>query len=123
MFFDWGLWAELLGIGDFYYELAVQIAEACLTTRELNGGLMDIRDVLSAVQRRRGGIAERVSKDDIMRAIDTLKLRSVPSELNTDHNILLEFAQDKGYITEKEVNENLGWPSRRFDLVMDGLLK
>ncbi|KAK3265517.1 Vacuolar protein sorting-associated protein SNF8 [Cymbomonas tetramitiformis] len=134
-----GLWAELLGIGDFYYELAVQIAEACLTTRELNGGLMDIRDVLSAVQRRRGGIAERVSKDDIMRAIDTLKglgsgftvikvgshqlLRSVPSELNTDHNILLEFAQDKGYITEKEVNENLGWPSRRFDLVMDGLLK
>lgn len=114
-----GLWAELLGIGDFYYELAVQIAEACLTTRELNGGLMDIRDVLSAVQRRRGGIAERVSEDDITRAVETLKgLGSGFTVIKVGSHKL-----DKGYITEKEVNENLGWPSRRFHLVMDGLLK
>lgn len=28
-----GFWAELLGIGDFYYELGVQIVDICLATR------------------------------------------------------------------------------------------
>lgn len=35
-----GFWAEILGVGDFYYELAVQIVEICLATRSVNGGLM-----------------------------------------------------------------------------------
>lgn len=35
-----GFWAEVLGVGDFYYELAVQIVEICLSTRSVNGGLM-----------------------------------------------------------------------------------
>lgn len=35
-----GFWAEVLGVGDFYYELAVQIVEICLATRDINGGLM-----------------------------------------------------------------------------------
>lgn len=35
-----GFWAEVLGVGDFYYELAVQIVEICLATRSVNGGLM-----------------------------------------------------------------------------------
>ena len=26
-------WAQLLGLGDFYYELGVQVIEACLATR------------------------------------------------------------------------------------------
>lgn len=28
-----GMWAQLLGIGDFYSELGVQVIEACLATR------------------------------------------------------------------------------------------
>ena len=38
-----GFWAEVLGVGDFYYELAVQIVEICLATRSENGGLMTLR--------------------------------------------------------------------------------
>ena len=37
-----GMWAQLLHFGDFYYELGVQIVEACLATRAMNGGLMDL---------------------------------------------------------------------------------
>jgi hypothetical protein len=37
-----GMWAQLLHFGDFYYELGVQIVEACLATRSMNGGLMDL---------------------------------------------------------------------------------
>jgi hypothetical protein len=29
-----GFWAKLLGVGDFYYELSVQIIEVCLKTKD-----------------------------------------------------------------------------------------
>ena len=37
-----GMWTQLLGFGDFYYELGVQVVEACLASKPMNGGLMDI---------------------------------------------------------------------------------
>lgn len=45
-----GVWAQLLGFGDFYYELGVQIVEACLATRAYNGGLMDLPALRRYVQ-------------------------------------------------------------------------
>jgi len=36
------MWAELLGFGDYYFELGVQILEACWASRPLNGGLMEL---------------------------------------------------------------------------------
>lgn len=36
------MWAELLGFGDYYYELGVQLLEACWASRPLNGGLMEL---------------------------------------------------------------------------------
>jgi hypothetical protein len=44
-----GLWAQVLGFGDFYYELGVQIVEACMATRSMNGGLMDMQSLLRYV--------------------------------------------------------------------------
>ena len=35
-----GFWAEVLGVGDFYYELGVQIIDICIQTRPSNGGLI-----------------------------------------------------------------------------------
>jgi len=40
-----GFWAELLGVGDFYYELGVQIVEICMAKRQENGGFMDIMEL------------------------------------------------------------------------------
>jgi hypothetical protein len=68
------MWAELLGFGDFYYELGVQIVEACMATRNLNGGLMDLQTLQQAVVRRRGSLADPISNDDIVRAIKKLKV-------------------------------------------------
>ena len=45
-----GMWAQLLGFGDFYYELGVQVVEACLATRAVNGGLMDLESLSIYVQ-------------------------------------------------------------------------
>ena len=40
-----GIWAELLGVGDFYYELAVQIVDVCYVTRQQNGGLLGLAEL------------------------------------------------------------------------------
>lgn len=104
-----GMWNKLLGFGDFYYELGVQAAEACLALRPLTGGVVELRLLHKYVQKRRGSKAELISEDDLLRAIQKLKslgggfgvvriggtqfVRSVPTELNTDTNAVIELAQ------------------------------
>lgn len=57
-----GFWSELLGVGDFYYELAVQIIEICLRTRPQNGGIIAMDDLLNLLRLRRGSKAQAVSE-------------------------------------------------------------
>jgi hypothetical protein len=52
-----GAWNRLLGFGDFYYELAVQAAEACLASRPLNGGLLELSSLHQHVSVRGCGWA------------------------------------------------------------------
>jgi len=35
-----GFWGNMLGIGEFYYELSVKVAEVCLASRSRNGGII-----------------------------------------------------------------------------------
>eukprot|EP00898_Chlorokybus_atmophyticus_P001117 jgi/Chlat1/2005/Chrsp158S02298 len=134
-----GVWAQLLSIGDFYYELGVQILEACLASRSINGGLMDLRDLHTAVVTKRGARGGEVSEDDVVRAIGKLKalgggfelltvgqrklVRSVPTELNKDHNTVIERAQGVGYVTEAELQQALGWSSGRIKDALSYLMK
>ena len=60
------MWSELLGFGDFYYELGVQAVEACMSNRQLNGGLVEINELVAQVNKRRGGKVEAVSRDDVV---------------------------------------------------------
>lgn len=48
-----GFWAEMLGVGDFYYELGIQIVETCLVLQEQTGGLADLLIVKARIQRLR----------------------------------------------------------------------
>lgn len=34
-----GFWSQMLGVGDFYYELAIQVIEICIATSHRNGGI------------------------------------------------------------------------------------
>lgn len=81
-----GIWSELLGVGDFYYELAVQIIDVCLAARAQNGGLMALQEVIRRVTlvRTRAAKAitaatgvketpQAVTEDDVLRAVKTLK--------------------------------------------------
>lgn len=54
-----GFWAEVLGVGDFYYELGIQIVETCLVFQEQTGGLTDISAIKTRLQRlRKTDVAE-----------------------------------------------------------------
>ena len=57
-----GLWARLLGVGDFYYELAVQIIDMCLATRSENGGLVGLEELLTRLSSKRGRQAQDISE-------------------------------------------------------------
>ncbi|XP_056682861.1 vacuolar protein sorting-associated protein 22 homolog 1 isoform X2 [Spinacia oleracea] len=134
-----GFWAELLGIGDFYYELGVQIVEICLATRSLNGGLINLQELLDLLRLKRKNAREPVSEDDCLRAISKLKvlgsgfevisvgkkklIRSVPTELNKDHNAILELAQGQGFVTVEEVESRLSWSAGRAIDALDTLLE
>ncbi|XP_058067851.1 vacuolar protein sorting-associated protein 22 homolog 1 [Magnolia sinica] len=134
-----GFWAELLGIGDFYYELGVQIVDICLATRSHNGGLIDLQELRNLLCQRRKAARDSVSEDDCLRAISKLKalgsgfevisvgkkklVRSVPTELNKDHNEILELAQAHGYVTVEEVEKQLSWSSGRAIDALEALLK
>ncbi|KAK9916099.1 hypothetical protein WJX75_008566 [Coccomyxa subellipsoidea] len=134
-----GVWAQVLGFGDFYYELGVQIVEACLASRSLNGGLMDMQSLMRYVATRRGSKADPVTEDDVLRAIDKLQVlgggfgvvrvgdrrlvRSVPGELNTDKNQALLLAQGRGHISKRQLTEAYHWEEPRVVETLWSLLK
>lgn len=134
-----GYWANLLGLGDFYYELGVQIIEICIAARSLNGGLLDLKVLERFLTKRRGSAAEAVGQSDIVAAIKKLKVlgngfdlvtlgdqlyvRSVPGELNTDKNRVLELAQDRGYLSKQELMERANWSITRAEETLEELLK
>nr|CAG8541582.1 6971_t:CDS:2 [Entrophospora candida] len=143
-----GFWAELLGVGDFYYELAIQIIEVCLSTKGRNGGLIELGELKRHLIKMRGGNAgknnnngnnnQEISEDDIIRSIKTLKplgsgfevlqigvqkmVRSVPRELNKDQSDILLLAQSRGFVTKDLIRIELGWRMERIDDAIDTLL-
>ncbi|KUF91341.1 hypothetical protein AM588_10004515 [Phytophthora nicotianae] len=69
-----GFWSELLDVGDFYYELAVQIIEVCIITRPKNGGLIGMSDLLRLLEKKRGVAMQTVTDDDVKRAVKKLSV-------------------------------------------------
>ncbi|VAI20120.1 unnamed protein product [Triticum turgidum subsp. durum] len=134
-----GVWAELLGIGDFYYELGVQIVDICIATRSHNGGLIDLLELRKLLCQKRKTDLGSLSSDDCLRAISKLKVlgsgfevisvgkkklvRSVPTELNKDHNGILELAQAKGYVTVEQIEKDFSWSTGRAIDALETLLK
>ncbi|EFJ07989.1 hypothetical protein SELMODRAFT_132565 [Selaginella moellendorffii] len=134
-----GFWAELLGIGDFYYEIGVQIVEICLATRSHNGGLIDLNELCSMLSKKRRTSRETITSDDCLKAIDKLKVlgsgfevftvgkkklvRSVPTELNKDHNQILELAEVRGFVLVEDVERALSWHPGRVIDALETLMK
>ena len=66
------LLASAHGLGDFYYELAVQVIEQCILTRRQNGGTMPLEDLLLRLQRLRPKQSS-ITENDIVFALTKLE--------------------------------------------------
>ncbi len=73
-----GFWAEMLGVGDFYYELGVQIVEICGGTRRQNGGLISLNELYRRLKRHPSRSKQNISPDDVRRAIQKLEVAETP---------------------------------------------
>ena len=59
-----GFWSEMLGVGDFYYELGVQIIEVCMATSHKTGGLMELEELRRRLIKSRQGFRHSQRGDD-----------------------------------------------------------
>ncbi|RKP26667.1 vacuolar-sorting protein SNF8-like protein, partial [Syncephalis pseudoplumigaleata] len=134
-----GFWATLLGQGDFYYELAVQVMEASIIQREADGGLVAIDELHRRVVDRRRGNGNRITEEDILHAIHSLKvlggglelltiggrrmLRTVPRELGADDVLVLQCAQaHEAHLSIEQLQVALSWSWHRAETCMTDLL-
>ena len=138
-----GFWANILGFGDFYFELGVKVIHACLETRVNNGGLMPMEELLAKLRKHHGkgkaSSTTEVSLQDVHKAVEKLSVLgggfriikmasnveyvvSVPMELNIDHEELLDEAQINEYIEEASFTATHGWSGERFHIVITPLM-
>lgn len=140
-------WTKMLGVGDIYYELAVQITEICMALNHRTGGMMEIDELYTRLLKTRNATSKSdadILQEDVIKAIekmsilgngiqlvkchDTYIVHSLQSELNKDQNEIVKFGQvNEGHVTVKELMEKLDWSRNRTekalnDLMMDGLI-
>lgn len=128
----------MLGIGDFYYELAVQIVEICFSMRAETGGLLEMSVLISKLKKMRGSSAE-ITEEDVERSIRTLEplgsgyeiikmntrtfVQSVPREFSQDQaNLLKKAAERGGRVNFQVFSSTEAWTKERFDNTVESLL-
>lgn len=134
-----GWWAELLGLSDWQYELGVQIVDICVSTREQNGGLIEMEELVRLVSKLRGVGGGVVTENDVIRSIKTLEplgagyqvveiggrkiIRSVVKELDADQSDVLAIAQlEGGRIAEHIIIQRKGWSQERARAALENMV-
>lgn len=140
-----GFWGQVLGMGDFYYELAVKVAEVCYASRTRNGGIMSVAEVKSILSSRKTKFqlgdtkTKSYSQEDIKTSINKLNklgggfrtvevgkstmIISVPTELDNDHMEIMTLAQGyDGSISLDQVKDDKSWDTDRSKRALDLLL-
>lgn len=135
-----GWWAEILNLGDWQYELGVQVVDICVSTRERNGGLIAMDELVRMVSKLRGLAGGVVTEEDVIRSIKTLKplgagyeiidvgggkkmVRSIPKQLDEDQAIVLAIAhQEGGRVSVEMLQSRRGWTEERATKVLENML-
>ncbi|XP_012288632.1 vacuolar-sorting protein SNF8 isoform X2 [Orussus abietinus] len=134
-----GFWS-VLGIGDFYYELSVQIVEVCLATNYKNGGLISLDELRNRLVQARGRRKEHqeITNEDLLAAAKKLRIfgngfsvvsvgrgkhlvQSIPGELSMDHTAVLQQASLSGnaHVSQSILENELHWESERARKALD----
>nr|KIR86469.1 ESCRT-II complex subunit VPS22 [Cryptococcus tetragattii IND107] len=132
-----GWWSEVLGIGEWEYELAVQVVDICVSTRPENGGMIEIGELIRRVERLRSEDVGQITSQDILRTLKLLRplnagytlhhpspsttyIRTIPRSLDTDQSTLLAIAATtRGRLHPAVVREQTGWTEVRVRTAME----
>lgn len=138
-----GFWS-VLGMGDFYFELAVQIIEVCMATSNKNGGLIGLEELRTRLIRARGQRKEHqeITADDLRIAAKKLRslgggfsvvevskghflVQSVPVELSMDHTMVLQTAESRktAFVNSSILQSELQWHPERVQKALDFILQ
>mmetsp|Transcript_28935 Transcript_28935/g.35668 ORF Transcript_28935/g.35668 Transcript_28935/m.35668 type:complete len:189 (+) Transcript_28935:267-833(+) len=87
-----GFWAQILGVGNFYYEIGIQSIHICLATRSKNGGLISLDDLCTKLRKIRSSNKSlksnaegmQVTEEDVERALKSLEPLGNGIKLVTD---------------------------------------
>jgi ESCRT-II complex subunit VPS22 len=129
----------MLGLGDWQYELGVQIVDVCVSTRARNGGMIEMSELVRMVGKLRGVSGEFITEEDVVRSIKTLEplgagyqvidlggrrmVRSVVKELDEDQAVILTLAQESGgRIVEEILIQTKGWTRDRATAALENML-
>jgi EAP30/Vps36 family len=73
-----GFWADLLGVGDFYYELAVRIIERCIAEKRTTGSgiiaMPELLKKLNAAQSNNTKAKDPVTEQDVEQAVKAIHI-------------------------------------------------
>ena len=131
---------KVLGLGDYYYKLALKATEVCLAGRSRNGGVTNVRDVIESLGRK--GL--KADEEDVVLAIGKLSILgggfrvvkvdresyifSVPGVLDNDVPRVISLAQrssdaDVGCVTLEGLCRSEGWEEQRARRVLRGMVR
>jgi ESCRT-II complex subunit VPS22 len=149
-------WSQAFGglaFGDYYYELAVKVAEVCFATRSSNGGIMAVSEALAILNRYKkkslkcnnNKEKQLYNKGDVHIAVQKLHtlgggfrvvkigksdmIVSVPTELDQDHVEVMNLAASdvgcggQGCVTVDDVTQQLKWSTERANRALSLLLQ
>ncbi|WFD31619.1 ESCRT II complex subunit Dot2 [Malassezia sp. CBS 17886] len=94
------LWNDLIGFGDWQYELGVQVVDVCISTRARNGGIISMSDLIAGVMRLRqsrfaqspardSDAESRITSEDVQRSIHALQPLGCGYELFALHGVCM----------------------------------
>lgn len=129
-------------MGDFYFELSIQIVEICLALAESTGGILEISELKERLAKSRNFKKQQeITTEDVLLATKKLKIfgnsfqihslnknrhiiQSIPGELSLQETKVLTVAanQEKGFITKSILLKELGWNEMRTQQALDKLI-
>jgi ESCRT-II complex subunit VPS22 len=94
-----GFWAEVLGMGDFYYELSVRVVEYCMAYRDATGGLIALSTIAKSLKAEPADIETALGKlrtlgkgYQVIGKGSTAIVQAVPGEFSDDAAKLVEYS-------------------------------
>ena len=141
-----------LGIGtkaarqEKYNQLALRIIEICRLTKNFNGGILSVQDLLTLINCESWFTEDpevKITEQDVLISLENLKalgdelqlmvigsrnyIKSTTEEINADQGLILSAADVMGYVSVRILRDNFKWKRYRCesnldDLVSNGIL-